>query len=434
MSKKIFFQKCNFNYIYFLLYILSYFIDNVIAYRYQSIYYTKYEKSLTMVNIYVKTFCSFLAFIPFLLRKKCSNKKKEEKIDNDKNINIKNDKNIEINKFIYNDSNIIEINKKNNQNRRYIFIIAFIEFLCLVIYFIYIILLKDLENNNELYFLDANVPYTCIIQFILSYLILKTRLYKHHYFSLILTIIIFVIILILDLINIFKNNAVDYKFYIYYLIYLTFNSIENPFGKKLFLYGFISPYNLLIMKGIILFIFVAIFSIIILIIDINIFSDMVFFLNGIEEIFLRIAQIILAFLEELFFWLIVDRFSPNYFPLALISMEIAALIAEKTQDVEEGFNLNGWDLCIRIILYIILFLGILIHNEIIIINIYGLGSYTKYYLDLKVKNEEIFNDTDNPEVLRRYETNFEMNNIIEESLIQNVNENDNINNSENSNN
>jgi hypothetical protein len=155
-------------------------------------------------------------------------------------------------------------------------------------------------------------------------------------------------------------------------------------------------------------------------------------LNGIEEIFLRIAQIVLAFLEELFFWLIVDRFSPNYFPLALISMEIAALIAEKTQDVEEGFNLNGWDLCIRIILYIILFLGILIHNEIIIINIYGLGSYTKYYLDLKVKNEEIFNDTDNPEVLKRYETTFEMNNIIEDSLIQNVNDNDNMNNSENS--
>lgn len=108
-------------------------------------------------------------------------------------------------------------------------------------------------------------------------MILKTRLYKHHYFSLILTVIIFVIILILDLINIFKNNAVDYKFYIYYLIYLTFNSIEYPFGKKLFLYGFISPYNLLIMKGIILFIFVAIFSIIILIFDINIFSDIVFF-------------------------------------------------------------------------------------------------------------------------------------------------------------
>ena len=157
-------------------------------------------------------------------------------------------------------------------------------------------------------------------------------------------------------------------------------------------------------------------------------------MNGIEEIFLRIAQIVLAFLEELFLWLIVDRFSPNYFPLALISMEIAGLIAEKTQDVENSFNLNGWDLGIRIFLFIILFLGILIHNEIIIINIYGLGSYTKYYLDLKVKNEEIFNDTDNPEVLKRYETTFEMNNIIEDSLIQNVNDNDNINNSENSNN
>ena len=127
-------------------------------------------------------------------------------------------------------------------------------------------------------------------------------------------------------------------------------------------------------------------------------------MNGIEEIFLRIAQIILAFLEELFFWLIVDRFSPNYFPLALISMEIAELIAEKTQDVEEGFNLNGWDLCIRIILYIILFIGVMIHNEIIIINICGLGSYTKYFLDLKAIKEQIYSNEENPEILKRYET------------------------------
>ena len=45
---------------------------------------------------------------------------------------------------------------------------------------------------------------------------------------------------------------------------------------------------------------------------------------------------------------------------------------------------------VRIFLYIILTIGVLIYNEIIVINICGLASDTKYFLDLKVKNEELY--------------------------------------------
>ena len=55
-------------------------------------------------------------------------------------------------------------------------------------------------------------------------------------------------------------------------------------------------------------------------------------------------------------------------------------------------------------LYIILIIGVLIHNEIIVINICGLASDTKYFLDLKVKNEELYSDSDEPEILQRFET------------------------------
>ena len=60
------------------------------------------------------------------------------------------------------------------------------------------------------------------------------------------------------------------------------------------------------------------------------------------------------------------------------------------------------------IIYLILIIGVMIHNEIIIINICGLGSDTKYFLDIKVEIEQLYSDTDDPEILKRYETLDEM--------------------------
>ena len=68
---------------------------------------------------------------------------------------------------------------------------------------------------------------------------------------------------------------------------------------------------------------------------------------------------------------------------------------------------------IRIFLYIISFIGVIIHNEIVVINICNLGSDTKYFLDLQVELEEKFANTDNPVIIKRYET-FEMDTVYEE--------------------
>ena len=52
---------------------------------------------------------------------------------------------------------------------------------------------------------------------------------------------------------------------------------------------------------------------------------------------------------------------------------------------------------IRIVLYIISFIGVILHNEIVVINICGLGSDTKYFYDVLVKNEEEYSNADDPE-------------------------------------
>ena len=64
-------------------------------------------------------------------------------------------------------------------------------------------------------------------------------------------------------------------------------------------------------------------------------------------------------------------------------------------------------------MYLISFIGVVIHNEIVVINICNLGSDTKYFLDLKVESEETFAKTDNPEIMERYESAIELESEIE---------------------
>ena len=82
----------------------------------------------------------------------------------------------------------------------------------------------------------------------------------------------------------------------------------------------------------------------------------------------------------------------------------------------------GWDIYVRIFLYLILIIGVMIHNEIIIINICGLASDTKYFLDLKVEIGQLYSDTDEPEILKRFETIDEMDDKNNDANISTKNE------------
>jgi hypothetical protein len=209
------------------------------------------------------------------------------------------------------------------------------------------------------------------------------------------------------LLNIFYYDSADGKYYIIEAVLKAFEILEYSYGKKLLLYGFVSPYYLLIMKGIYEIFMLLIFSIIVLIVEKNIFVEMAEFFKDIKSIILLISKLIVYFFKELFLWLIMDRFSPNHFSLALILEEIFYFILDIIFDRVSNYIIK-WDLYIRLFLFIILFIGVMIHNEIMIINICGLGSYTKYFLDLIVKNEEIYTKEDDPDVIKKYETVVEM--------------------------
>ena len=406
MNKKIIFQKCNWNNIYFLLYIIMFFINLFI----ESFNYSidlgvedsekyKYNLSQTILNLYLLNLSDFIAIIPYFIRKKLLKKKEEPEVTISKIDENDNSENLSL---IYTDNKLMEINKRKKKVIYYSILIAILDFL-----FEFSLILYNIIYPTQItatFTFSCTIPFEICFQFICSYFILKTHFYKLQYFSLFLNLVIFIILLILDIILSFEHELVDGKFYIFILASIIFYSIEYSYGKKLLLYGFTSVYLLLLLRGVFKLVLVVLLSIFLVIFKRDVFSGIKYFITGPKYALLVVSNIVGKFFLSLFLWLIIDRFSPNYFPLALIFHETFFFILDEI--FEPGGN--DWDIYLRIALYVISFIGVILHNEIVVINICNLGSDTKYFLDEKFKHEELYINSDDPDILKRYETLLEM--------------------------
>ena len=323
--------------------------------------------------------------------------------------------------MIYNDSDISQSFIKRKKIFIYSFLVALFNFLNEFLLIIFYILFP--KTNSEIYDISCTVAFSVIIQFILSYFLLKMHYYKLQKFTLITNIILFFILLIFDLINILVYNSFSLISYGLCFLILVANALEYTFVKKSFLEGFLSPYNLLIFRGIFEIFLALISSIILYFIDKRIFINMPHFFLNTVNILKLIGTLIFHFFSDLFAWIIIDRFSPNYLPLCFIFEDVCYYLIEKIGIMEtKEFNTIGWDIYIRFFLFIILFIVTMIHNEIIIINICGISSDAKYFMDLKVINEEIYSITDDPETLKKYETFEENDNNVDLEDIKDKNE------------
>ena len=418
LNKKIFFQKCSFNNIYFLFYILVAIGELLIKYKTHP--YLWKEKGLNkkdyylanqLLFLYISNFADFLAIIPYLIMKKLSKEKKEikeeEEEKNEKLLIENNDtnENHEINEayeLIYNERSSIHNKTRKNLIFIYTIILSILDFLGDFTLVLFYIIFKD--KDTYICEFNSTVPLDIICQFVSSYFILKIHFYKLHYFCFILYFIVFIIILIIDLINIFYLKTFEGYLYLFYPFSLIFFSIEYAFGKKVILYGYISIYLLILKRGIIKLFLSIIVTIFMLLFKREDLIRIGLCLNSTEKILFNIGYIIAEFLESIFLWIIIDRFSPNHIPLVIIMKEISEFAVEKILYIDDDHTKEGWDLYVRLFLYLILFIGVLLHNQIIVINICGLASDTKYFLDLKLESEQLYSNTDNPEILQRYET------------------------------
>ena len=127
---------------------------------------------------------------------------------------------------------------------------------------------------------------------------------------------------------------------------------------------------------------------------------------------------------NLFLWILIESYSPNYYSFVLIFDQFFVLFLDKYID-SANYKTMGFDLYIRIFLKIISTIGVMIHNEVVVINISNLGSDTKYFLDLRDESEELFSNKNDSEIIQRYESLNEMEEFTEEKINSNENEEEN---------
>ena len=240
--------------------------------------------------------------------------------------------------------------------------------------------------------LSALYMVNIIVTYILSIFILHKQFYRHNYFSLIITLIFLIVLVVIEQINIFKDGERDLKilYIIMRLLINIFYCLEDIYGKVILSIESISIYKLLFYRGIMVSIITFIFSIVFIFVDIpdeNGENSIVFtrFWKVYENklnILYNIGIILINFIYNIHIFYIIDKFSPSHYAMATILDSFGSLliaIFKRSIEIEEFI--------IRFIFCLILIFAGLIYNEIIILNFCGLQKNTKFFLEKKSKFE-----------------------------------------------
>ena len=197
-------------------------------------------------------------------------------------------------------------------------------------------------------------------------------------------------ILICDIITLVNINIKEVNYYIYILIRiirLILTCFLYCYSKKVLDSAFLSPYSIIAFRSIYEIIYLVLFSIPLIFINIKEYNnneDIIFksfpqYLKDINILY-SILLFLANYLNDLCIMFIIYKFSPSHLTLAMIVKSfintgyyiIINAIKDKNIYWSDYTNLG---ICI------ILFIGSMIHNEIFIINKYGLNTKTQLYLN-----------------------------------------------------
>ena len=314
-----------------------------------------------------------ISFIPFLIFKR--------------NYNYLNQKNFDVDeKLIYNETNDYFLEKREKKFRPWL-IIAFCDFFQKLLSFIYISL-------YNFWMFDI------LFILIFSHFILKVKLYKHHFISLMLIIIFGIIINIIY--NIYKKISEEFFFKILntFIIEIIF-SLQIVVAKYAMEYKLSSPYEICLFEGV----FILVINLILLIIFTFIpMSEIKYIKNTkyegkmyIDNFFQYFSKI--SYIEVISFIIIMlGRFGFNIFCLLIIkyftpSHSIIILIIG-----EVYFAFNDleplWRVFIEYFIYALLIFVMLVFLEIIEINCWGLQKNTEKNISLRAGQIDSILDED----------------------------------------
>ena len=384
-KKKYFlFPKPHCNHFLFLLYFIVSIIKQTILKDFKS----KDNLSIPIFKLYIYDIGDFLSLIPYLvLRKKTKSKNKGE--NNPKKTASKE----EIN-FIHNQGIEAEFKKNRKSIFLNMFLISIFDFIAQISSVVYYLIQENQNLEVKHGNLNSLLIFNIIFLFLFSKILLHTSFHRHHYFSFIIFIICLITIVALDFVDI-KNESQNFILSVIYLIIRIFGillySLEDVIAKVMFLNYYFSPYTLLLIKALIQFVYLIIFSIPFIFVEFkdkngepkiifSMFKDI--FDNKIYILYYSI-YFINSFFYNILNFLLIDSFSANHSAISRVFENLGIfLINAITEDID-----NLYFLVIRIIMYILLIIASFIFNEFLVINICGLANDTKLFLDYKEQND-----------------------------------------------
>ena len=384
-TKYILFPKLHLKHLLFLFF----FVISCIKKGLQIFFESNQRIEIEFLKLYIYDFGDFLSIIPLMIiKKRMKNKKIEEKMSDDS----QSDTSKYTIEYIYNKA---DANKSNCSTIRNILILTIVDFIAQissVVFYIVTIQRKLVVGQANL---NSVLVFNILSTIIFSILLLHTKVYRHHIFSLFIDIICLVFLGLID-ITIIIQDGNEMRISAIYISVKIFSSVlyslENILDKIIMFYNYVSSYVLLVVKSIIQFVYLIIFSFPFIFIDLedkNGNPKSVFLMIG--DIFddkIYILIVILYTINSFFYnnlcMKIIDVFSPNHFVISRIFENFGVFIIDL---IVNGADENKDYVLIRLLMFILLIIASFIYTEVLVINICGLGKNTNLFLYYESKEE-----------------------------------------------
>lgn len=345
-------------------------------------------------NYYFDLFRFYLSYILSIIFLIIIKKRTRKSIKNNESINnnkgkLNEEKEDWINPLIIEKKNTMK--NKNIQNIAFIILLIFVGLITNLFYVISRIVYYDDNCYVPLLISKQSIgPLFEITYFlILGKLILNNRLYKHHFFSLVI-MLFGLIFLIFDFTLYFGNDT--FAVILYYMLYNFLFCLSYTLGKKYLTIFYIPPYNLMVYIGIITSIILLIYDTIAYFIvkekNIKIHGIILGFKNNfnLKFIFIFIFDISLYFLTNIGIWLTVYYFTPFHFIISESISEYLFYSFYYMRNEAKDYFIKR-NIILYIIIYIINLFFSLIFNEVIILKFWRLNYNTEKYIKEREKED-----------------------------------------------
>ena len=405
--KHFLFPKPHINYLLFLVFFICSIIKQIIFKDIKE----KDNLSIPVFKLYIYDIGDFFSLIPYLIIKRKSKSKItiEEIEEREKRKKSQDDIN-----YIYNDSTKNEFKKNMSYIIVNMFLITILDFIAQISTVTFYLITGNQKFQVKHENLNITLIFNVIALFLFSKLFLHHTFYRHHFFSFIIFIICLIVIVILDITQIYQACGDNYQKPVIFLAIKIFSvilySLEDVIAKVMFLNYYFTPYFLLLVKAIVQFFYLVIFSLPLIFTKIELENkDKIIIFSKFKDIFTNdiyylYYAIYLAnsFVYNIINFIIIDKFSANHSGISRIFENLGIFIINSSNgSIETDFKFG-----IRIIMYVLLIISSFIFNEFVVINICGLANGTQLFLDYKEFNDfKLIDEVNNGDDLTTGENN-----------------------------